>query len=173
MRLTWITSSGNQDEEHPYIQFWEEFGKSIKLGVMEDNANKSKLVKLLRYKTNKSDGKWVSLEDYVAGMPEWQSSIFYIAGESTEVRRRVLFLLRSCARGRDVAGYGVDDYDDGGIVVAVLWGGEGEAFSCFASLSCLSRGRALPKSQKCFNLSLLLFMERVPSLLSVIVFCFD
>ena len=72
-------------DQHPYTAFWEEFGKSIKLGVMEDNANKSKLVKLLRYKTNQSDDKWVSLEDYVSRMPEWQSSIFYIAGESTEV----------------------------------------------------------------------------------------
>lgn len=74
-------------EEHPYIAFWNEFSKSIKMGVMEDSANRSKLVKLLRFKTNKSEGKWVSLEDYVAGIPEWQSSIFYIAGESTEVGR--------------------------------------------------------------------------------------
>lgn len=72
-------------KQHPYTDFWEQFGKSIKLGVMEDSANKSKLVKLLRFKTNQSDDKWVSLEDYVARMPEWQSSIFYIAGESTEV----------------------------------------------------------------------------------------
>lgn len=55
------------------------------MGVIDDSANRSKLVKLLRFKTNKSDGNWVSLSDYVAGMPEWQSSILYIAGESTEV----------------------------------------------------------------------------------------
>ena len=72
-------------EQHPYNEFWEQFSKSIKLGVMEDSANKSKLVKLLRFKTNQSDDKWVSLEDYVSRMPDWQSSIFYIAGESTEV----------------------------------------------------------------------------------------
>lgn len=44
-------------DDHPYIKFWEEFGRSIKLGVVEDSANKSKLVKLLRFKTNKSDDK--------------------------------------------------------------------------------------------------------------------
>ena len=77
-------------QEHPYNVFWEEFGKSIKLGVMEDSSNKSKLVKLLRFKTNQSDGKWTSLEDYVSRMPEWQKSIFYIAGESPEVRGCVI-----------------------------------------------------------------------------------
>ncbi|CAN0000569.1 unnamed protein product [Ectocarpus sp. 8 AP-2014] len=90
------------EEEHPYIQFWDEFGKSIKLGVMEDNANKSKLVKLLRFKTNKSDGKWISLEDYVAGMPEWQSSIFYIAGESTEAVEKSPFLEKLNKKGLEV-----------------------------------------------------------------------
>ncbi|CAN0009423.1 unnamed protein product, partial [Ectocarpus sp. 4 AP-2014] len=90
------------EEEHPYIQFWDEFGKSIKLGVMEDSANKSKLVKLLRFKTNKSDGKWVSLEDYVAGMPEWQSSIFYIAGESTEAVEKSPFLEKLNKKGLEV-----------------------------------------------------------------------
>ncbi|CAB1121234.1 HSP90 [Ectocarpus sp. CCAP 1310/34] len=90
------------EEEHPYIQFWNEFGKSIKLGVMEDNANRSKLVKLLRFKSNKSDGKWVSLEDYVAGMPEWQSSIFYIAGESTEAVEKSPFLEKLNKKGLEV-----------------------------------------------------------------------
>lgn len=63
------------------------------MGVMDDSANKSKLVKLLRFKTNKSEGKWVSLEEYVARMPEWQASIFYIAGESTEVLLLLPFVL--------------------------------------------------------------------------------
>jgi heat shock protein beta len=46
-----------------YNKFWEQFGKSIKMGVVEDNSNRSKLAKLLRYKTSTSGDKWVSLEE--------------------------------------------------------------------------------------------------------------
>jgi len=77
----------------PYMRFWDQFGKSIKLGVIEDTSNRSKLTKLLRYKTSKSgaDG-WRSLEDYVADMKEWQTNIYYIAGESMEALESSPFL---------------------------------------------------------------------------------
>jgi len=77
-----VVASNSPD--HPYIKFWEKFGRSIKMGVMEDTQNRSKLGKLLRFKTNKSDDKWVSLDDYLAEMPSWQKDIYFIAAESTE-----------------------------------------------------------------------------------------
>jgi len=36
------------DEEDKYEKFWKHFGKNIKLGVIEDASNRSKLAKLLR-----------------------------------------------------------------------------------------------------------------------------
>jgi len=69
-----------EEKEDPYIKFWEEFGKNIKLGLIEDTSNRTKLSKLLRFKTSKSDGKWRSLEQYVADMKESQKSIYFIAG---------------------------------------------------------------------------------------------
>jgi heat shock protein beta len=36
------------DEEDKYGKFWKNFGKNIKLGVIEDASNRSKLAKLLR-----------------------------------------------------------------------------------------------------------------------------
>merc|ERR1712196_521504 len=50
----------DEDEEEegggadPYVKFWEAFGKNIKLGIIEDSANRSKLTKLLRFKSSKS-----------------------------------------------------------------------------------------------------------------------
>merc|ERR1712146_146797 len=80
------------DPEHPYIKFWENFGKSIKMGVMEDGSNRSKLAKLLRFKSSTSDDKWVSLENYVENMHEWQKEIYYIAGMSMDEVSKSPFL---------------------------------------------------------------------------------
>merc|ERR1719201_800855 len=80
------------DPEHPYIKFWEQSGKSIKMGVIEDMANKGKLAKLLRFKSSKSEDKYVSLEDYVSGMPDWQKDIYFIAAESLEVAAKSPFM---------------------------------------------------------------------------------
>jgi len=88
------------DPEHPYIKFWENFGKSIKMGVMEDTPNRSKLAKLLRFKSSTSDDKWVSLEAYVENMHEWQKEIYYLAGMSTEEVSKSPFL--EAARKKNV-----------------------------------------------------------------------
>merc|ERR1719316_2448505 len=63
--------SGEDDDEDeeaskdPYIEFWEKFGKNIKLGIIEDSANRSKLTKLLRYKSSTSGEGYTSFEEYV------------------------------------------------------------------------------------------------------------
>ncbi len=90
------------DPEHPYIKFWEQFGKSIKLGVMEDMPNKSKLAKLLRFKSSKSEGKWISLDAYVANKPDWQKDIYFIAAESEEVCKKSPFLEMAVKKGVEV-----------------------------------------------------------------------
>ena len=71
----------NMDPEK-YEKFWEEFGAVLKVGVHTDLDNKDKIADLLRYKTTKSDGKWQSLKDYVAGMQPDQKEIYYITGEN-------------------------------------------------------------------------------------------
>ena len=55
----------------------EQFGKSIKMGIVEDTPNRSKLAKLLRFKTSVAEDRYRSLEEYVADMPEWQVGWIY------------------------------------------------------------------------------------------------
>ena len=79
-------------EEPDYNTFWEQFGKNLKIGVIEDSANRNKLSKLLRYKSSKSDDKWTSLEQYVKNMKDWQKQIYFVSGEDTESCKNSLFL---------------------------------------------------------------------------------
>ena len=76
-----------KEKSDAYTKFWAQYGKSIKLGVIDDRKNKSKLLKLLRFQTSASEGKEVSLQAYVDRMPEDQKSIYYIT---------VLFLSVPC-----------------------------------------------------------------------------
>merc|ERR1719506_1515836 len=71
-------------EDSKYTKFWKAFGKYIKMGLIEDAANRTRLAKLLRYATSKSGDKEISLEDYVANMKEEQKNIYYISGEDKE-----------------------------------------------------------------------------------------
>jgi len=72
------------DEEGKYVKFWKAFGKYIKMGLIEDAANRTRLSKLLRYPTSKSGDKEISLEEYVANMKEDQKHIYYISGEDKD-----------------------------------------------------------------------------------------
>merc|ERR1712054_147914 len=71
-------------EDSKYVKFWEAFGKYIKMGLIEDAANRTRLAKLLRYSTSKSGDKEIGLEEYVANMKEDQKNIYYISGEDKE-----------------------------------------------------------------------------------------
>jgi len=69
-------------DKEMYDEFYEEFGQVLKEGVHLDSANRDKHAGLLRYKTTKSEGKRISLADYVANMKGDQKEIYYITGEN-------------------------------------------------------------------------------------------
>merc|ERR1719248_90300 len=79
-----VEEKEEEDGESKYQKFWKAFGKYIKMGLIEDAANRTRLAKLLRYATSKSGDKEISLEDYVANMKEDQKNIYYISGEDKE-----------------------------------------------------------------------------------------
>jgi len=71
-----------------FAKFYKEFNKNLKMGCYEDDSNRSKLSKLLRFKTTKSEDKDVSLDKYLDRMAESQESIYYMSGESMEVMQK-------------------------------------------------------------------------------------
>merc|ERR1740130_2122140 len=72
------------DEESTFAKFYKEFNKNLKMGCYEDDSNRSKLSKLLRFKSTKSQDKDISLDTYLDRMAESQESIYYMSGESME-----------------------------------------------------------------------------------------
>merc|ERR1712182_29152 len=77
-----------KDEESGWSKFYKEFAKNLKMGCYEDDSNRSKLSKLLRFTTSKSEGKDVSLDKYLDRMAESQESIYYMSGESLDVMQK-------------------------------------------------------------------------------------
>ncbi|TDH70900.1 hypothetical protein CCR75_008557 [Bremia lactucae] len=100
-----------EKENATYNKFWEQFGKNIKLGIIDDAANRGKLVKLLRFVSSGSDGKWTSLEQYVDRMKDWQGSIYYIAADNAEACEKSPFMEKMRAKGLEVL-YFVDALDE-------------------------------------------------------------
>ena len=69
-------------DKEKYEIFYTEFGPSLKAGIPMDFENKDKLSHLLRYKTTKTDGKLISLKEYVENMKPDQEDIYFITGEN-------------------------------------------------------------------------------------------
>jgi molecular chaperone HtpG len=64
--------------------FYEQYNKSIKLGIHEDSTYRNKLTPLLRYETSNSNGDQISLDDYIDNMKDNQSAVYYITAESVK-----------------------------------------------------------------------------------------
>lgn len=73
---------GDDEEEDKYELFWKAFGKNIKLGVIEDAANRSKLAKLLRFYSTHDPEELISLDEYISRMKPDQDTILYLPGDS-------------------------------------------------------------------------------------------
>ncbi len=63
-----------------YMKFWKNFGKYMKVGVVEDSTNTQELAGYCRFQGTKDDS-WRSLNDYVKDMPEGQDKIYYVVGD--------------------------------------------------------------------------------------------
>jgi molecular chaperone HtpG len=79
-----LANSDEQDQKDKYATFWKEFGQVLKEGIGEDQANKDRIAKLLRFASthNDSDAQITSFADYIGRMKEGQDKIYYVTAES-------------------------------------------------------------------------------------------
>jgi len=91
-----------EGDEKAYDKFWKQWGKSLKLGLAEDTSNRHRIAKLLRVKTSKSNGKLVSLDEYIEGMKKGQKFIYFLSGDSDEEIRSSPLIERLLAKDIEV-----------------------------------------------------------------------
>ena len=98
------------EDKSKYSKFYEQFHQSIKLGIHEDSGNRDKLVKLLRFETQRHVEP-ISLEDYVTEMSEDQKDIYFITGESRRGVENSPFVKGLVSKGCDVL-FMIDPIDE-------------------------------------------------------------
>ncbi|EAS03085.1 heat shock protein HSP90 (macronuclear) [Tetrahymena thermophila SB210] len=74
-----------QERRDRYKAFWKEFGKNIKLGIIEDSSNRNKLAKLTRWYSSHNSTELTSFDQYISRAKENQDSIYFLAGETKEI----------------------------------------------------------------------------------------
>lgn len=81
-----------------YQDFWKQFGRYLKAGVVEGTDQRDDLAKLCMWMTTNSSEELTDFDDYVSRMKENQKSIYYVtaesraAGESAPAMERLLKL---------------------------------------------------------------------------------
>lgn len=93
-----------EDEDYvdKYDTFWKNFGKSIKLGVIEDSSNRLKLAKLLRFYSTEDADELTSLDEYISRMKDDQDTILYLSGDTKESIQKSPILQKYAKRGYEV-----------------------------------------------------------------------
>ena len=100
-----------KDERDKYEEFYKAFGRQLKFGVYNDyGMHKDVLQDLLLFVSSK-EKKQVSLDEYVARMPEDQKYIYYASGESVERIEKLPQTELVADKGYEIL-YFTDDIDE-------------------------------------------------------------
>ncbi|KAG1342139.1 heat shock protein 90-6, mitochondrial [Cocos nucifera] len=103
-----ISLSENKED---YEKFWDNFGKFLKLGCVEDQSNHKRIAPLLRFFSSQSEEELISLDEYVENMKPEQKDIYYIAADSLTSARNAPFLERLLEKDFEVL-FLVDPMDE-------------------------------------------------------------
>ncbi|KAL3824011.1 hypothetical protein ACJIZ3_020040 [Penstemon smallii] len=97
-----IQDLSESENKEDYKKFWENFGKFLKLGCIEDTGNHKRITPLLRFFSSKSEEDLISLDDYVENMGENQKAIYYLASDSLKSAKSAPFLEKLLQKGIEV-----------------------------------------------------------------------
>lgn len=100
--LDMIRDIESDEDDSKYIMFWNNFGKYLKVGVIEDSRNKEDIIPLLRFYSSRSGEEYTSLEQYVEGMKENQKQIYYVTADGRAKAQRSPAAEKVQSRGYEV-----------------------------------------------------------------------
>lgn len=88
-----------------YEKFWDNFGKYLKMGCLDDRENHKRLAPLLRFFSSQSEDEMISLDEYVENMKPEQKDIYYIAADSVVSARNTPFLEKLLEKDLEVCNF--------------------------------------------------------------------
>ncbi|KAJ9140616.1 hypothetical protein P3X46_031244 [Hevea brasiliensis] len=97
-----IQELSESENKEDYKKFWENFGRFLKLGCIEDTGNHKRITPLLRFYTSKSEDELTTLDEYVENMGEHQKAIYYLATDSLKSAKSAPFLEKLVQKGIEV-----------------------------------------------------------------------
>jgi heat shock protein beta len=100
--LDMIKELAEAEEDGQYILFWNNFGKYLKVGIIEDDRNRDEIASFLRFFSSTSDEEYTSLDKYIENMPEGQKDIYYVTGEGKQKAAMSPVIEKLKSRGYDV-----------------------------------------------------------------------
>tara|TARA_B100001079_G_scaffold98591_1_gene84747 strand:- start:223 stop:2178 length:1956 start_codon:yes stop_codon:yes gene_type:complete len=102
--ITKLSSKNSEKGQETYKKFWKEFGHVIKEGLVEDTANKEKLMGLLRFASSNSntDEQDRSLSEYLAEAPKKQDKIYYLLADNNAAAKSNPHLEQLKSKGIEV-----------------------------------------------------------------------
>ncbi|CAN0927175.1 Heat shock protein 90-6, mitochondrial [Linum grandiflorum] len=103
-----IATSENKED---YDTFWDNYGKHLKLGCIEDRENHKRIGPLLRFFSSMSENYMIGLDEYVENMKPDQKDIYYIASDSVTSAKNTPFLEKLLEKELEVL-YLVDPIDE-------------------------------------------------------------
>jgi HSP90 family molecular chaperone len=90
-----------EERKTRYEKFYEEFGKAIKLGILEDKTNRKKLASLSRWHSTKGEAL-VSFDEYIKRMKSVQDQIYFFSGEDRAVLEKSPLVVGLVRKGYEV-----------------------------------------------------------------------
>ncbi|HSH02642.1 MAG TPA: molecular chaperone HtpG [Anaerolineae bacterium] len=106
--LRYLRDLGKKEPEK-YAQFIKEFGRAFKEGLATDPSSRDDILPYLRFHTSHGD-ELTSLDEYIERMPEGQTEIYYVLGDSIATVTQSPHLDPFKAKGIEVL-YWVDPLD--------------------------------------------------------------